>query len=167
MTVELVIEDDRWSSLDLATLATSATGATLARIGLEASVFGIAVLACDDARIAVLNADFRGRPAATNVLSWPAEERGAATPGEAPPPPDPATPELGDIAIAYDTCAAEARAASVPLIAHATHLLVHATLHLLGYDHETDADAELMEGLEVEILGNLGLPDPYRNEPPA
>ena len=71
--------------------------------------------------------------------------------------------ELGDIAISYDTCAAEARAAGKPMTAHVIHLVVHGLLHLLGYDHETDADAALMEGLEVKILGKLGLDDPYRN----
>ena len=69
--------------------------------------------------------------------------------------------ELGDIAISFDTCQAEAEAASKPLQAHVTHLIVHGVLHLLGYDHVDDADATLMEQYEVEILGNLGLDDPY------
>jgi probable rRNA maturation factor len=69
--------------------------------------------------------------------------------------------ELGDIAISYDTCAAEARAAGKPITAHVTHLIVHGVLHLLGYDHIDDTDAALMERLEVEILGKLGLDDPY------
>jgi probable rRNA maturation factor len=98
------------------------------------------------------------------VLSWPAEERGAAVAGEMPPMPRPGrhgAAELGDIAIAYDTCAAEAAATGRPLRDHALHLLVHGTLHLLGFDHERDPDATLMEGLEVEILGKLGVGDPY------
>jgi len=80
----------------------------------------------------------------------------------APAGPDPTgVIELGDIAIAYDTCAGEAAAAGRPMADHVTHLLVHGTLHLLGFDHERDADATLMEGLEVEILGNMGIADPY------
>ena len=77
--------------------------------------------------------------------------------------------ELGDVAIAYDTCAREAVEAGKPLPDHALHLLVHGTLHLLGFDHERDADAELMEGLETEILGVLGVADPYAHlaEAPA
>jgi probable rRNA maturation factor len=68
---------------------------------------------------------------------------------------------LGDIAIAYETCAAEAEVVGKPLAQHTTHLIVHSTLHLLGFDHDRDLDATLMERLEVEILGNLGLADPY------
>jgi probable rRNA maturation factor len=68
---------------------------------------------------------------------------------------------LGDIAIAYDTCAREAADGGKPLADHVTHLIVHAVLHLLGYDHENDPDALLMEGIETEILGKMGLPDPY------
>ncbi len=69
--------------------------------------------------------------------------------------------ELGDIAIAWDTCAREAQAQGKPIAAHVTHLIVHATLHLLGYDHIEDEDAALMEGHEVRILASMGLPDPY------
>ena len=70
--------------------------------------------------------------------------------------------ELGDIAIAYDTCAREAMEAGKDLRDHTLHLLVHGTLHLLGFDHIRDGDAALMEGLETEILGKLGIADPYR-----
>ncbi|WP_439154818.1 rRNA maturation RNase YbeY [Yoonia sp.] len=162
MTVDCVIEDGRWD--DIATLAQTATDATLERLGLEPSVFEISVLACDDIRIAALNADFRDKPQPTNVLSWPSQERGAAVDGEMPQSPAPGPDnELGDIAIAYDTCAREAAAAGKSMADHTTHLLVHGTLHLLGFDHERDRDATLMEGLETEILGKLGLADPYRD----
>lgn len=70
--------------------------------------------------------------------------------------------ELGDIAIAYDTCAREAAEAGKTMRDHTLHLLVHGTLHLLGFDHERDRDATLMEGLETEILGKMGLGDPYK-----
>ena len=163
MTVDCLIEDDRWDALDLAALAEAATDATLAELGLEPSVWDISLMGCDDARIATLNADFRGKPQPTNVLSWPSEERGVAVAGEMPLAPDPADAELGDIAIAWDTCAAEAQAADKPMAEHVTHLIVHATLHLLGFDHDRDADAALMEGLETQILGKMGLDDPYRN----
>ncbi len=164
MTVDCVIEDTRWTELDLETLAAAATAAALDGVGLDGSVWDISLLACDDARIAALNADFRGKPQPTNVLSWPAMERGVAVAGETPSPPDPVDPELGDIAISYDTCAREAAEAAKSMADHTTHLIVHATLHLLGYDHERDADATLMEGLESQILGNMGLADPYREQ---
>ena len=148
--LDLIVEDIRWSTL--AEIAPTAIGATLAHLGLDVPQHEVAVLACDDTRIAALNADFRSKSQPTNVLSWPAAD---LAPGEVPPA------ELGDIAIAYDTCQREAAEQGKPFAAHVTHLLVHATLHLLGYDHQNDADAAQMEHLEVEVLGKLGLPDPY------
>jgi len=163
VSVDCIIEDTRWDTLPFDTLAEIASNAALVRVGLEPSVFEISVLACDDARIAALNADFRAKPTPTNVLSWPSVDRAAITPGEMPVLPQPGPDaEIGDIAIAYDTCAREADDARKPFEAHVTHLIVHGTLHLLGFDHENEPDAALMEGLETEILGNLGLPDPYR-----
>jgi probable rRNA maturation factor len=160
--VDPIIEDPRWDAAELPALAERAAAATLAHLGLDTGAFEIALLACDDARIATLNADFRGKPQPTNVLSWPSEERGAEADGGAPLPPDGDDPELGDIAIAFDTCAREAAERGLPLADHATHLIVHGTLHLLGYDHQRDLDATLMEELETAILGKLGLADPYR-----
>ncbi len=162
MICDCIVEDPRWDSIDIAPLTERAVAAALQGVGLTPSDWEVSLMACDDARIAALNADFRGKPQPTNVLSWPSEERGAALDGETPAPPDAQDPELGDIAIAYDTCAAEAKAAGISMENHTTHLIVHATLHLLGYDHERDADATLMEGLESQILGNMGIADPYR-----
>ena len=163
--VDIVFEEARWQAAGLDALAEAAARATLARLGLAPEGFEIGLLAASDARIAALNAEFRGKPVPTNVLSWPAEERAPAEEGAHPAPPCPGQPEtpesLGDIALAFETCAAEAEAAARPLAEHATHLVVHATLHLLGYDHHSDADATLMEGLEREILASMGLPDPY------
>lgn len=162
MTVDCIIEDGRWTDID--GLAQIATDAVFERLGLEPSIFEVSLLACDDARITALNADFRDKPAATNVLSWPSDERAAAIDGEMPEPPQPGPDqELGDIAIAYDTCAREASEAGKTTRDHTLHLLVHGTLHLLGFDHERDRDATLMEGLETEILGKLGIRDPYRD----
>ncbi|MEQ9259678.1 MAG: rRNA maturation RNase YbeY [Roseovarius sp.] len=162
MLIDLIVEDARWEEAGLHVLAEDAATATLRHLGLDPGDWEISILACDDKRISALNSDFRGKPQATNVLSWPSEERGAEAPGAAPALPDPGPdPELGDIAIAYETCAREAAEAGRPLAHHATHLVVHATLHLLGYDHIRDPDATLMERIEVEILGKLGLPDPY------
>lgn len=157
MIVDLVLEDARWEALGLEALAERACAAALTHLGLRDGE--IAILACDDGRIAALNGDFRDKPRPTNVLSWPSEERAALTPGGDPVPP--VHPELGDIAIAYDTCVREADEAGKPLADHVTHLIVHGTLHLLGYDHIDDKDAALMEGLETEILGKMGLADPY------
>lgn len=163
--VETVIEDARWEAFGLAVLAERAGRAALAAVGLPVEGFAISLMGCDDARIAVLNADFRGKPQPTNVLSWPSEERGAEFVGEVPEVPDPGTADdpdsLGDIAIAFETCAREAEEQDKPFADHVTHLLVHGVLHLLGYDHIEDEDAALMEGLEVRILASLGVSDPY------
>jgi probable rRNA maturation factor len=164
MLVDCLTEDHRWDVLGLEDLAQTAATAVLDRLGLEPAAYEISLLGCGDKRIAELNADFRGKPQPTNVLSWPSAERGALAPGEMPHLPGPSAPgptELGDIAIAWETCAAEAEAAGRNLPDHATHLLVHGTLHLLGFDHDREADALLMEGLETEILLRLGIADPY------
>jgi probable rRNA maturation factor len=158
MIVETVIEDARWQAAGLGTLAETAAAAVLARLGLGAGC-EIALLACDDARIAVLNGDFRDKPQPTNVLSWPAADLAPAAPGGVPDLPAPG--ELGDIAIAWETCTREAADQGKAFDAHVTHLLVHGVLHLLGYDHIDARDAARMEALEVEILANLGIADPY------
>ena len=163
--VDIVIEDDRWEAFGLEPLADRAVRAAFAELGLAPEGFTLCLMGCDDARILELNGDFRGKAKPTNVLSWPSDERAARVEGgtpEAPEPGDEDGPEsLGDIAISYDTCAAEAALAGKPLADHVTHLVVHGVLHLLGYDHIRDGDATLMETTEVRILARLGLSDPY------
>ncbi len=163
MKLELTVEDNRWQGLEA--LSHKAISAVLTFVELDSEVCEVSVLGCDDARIADLNTEFRGKPSATNVLSWPAEDLAPEEPGQEPVSPEPDfTGEipLGDIAISFDTCAREAAEAGKAMDDHVIHLLVHGTLHLLGYDHIRDPDATLMEGIEVEILGKLGIDDPYK-----
>lgn len=115
---------------------------------LEAMAGEVSVLLADDARLQALNRDWRAVDRPTNVLSFPS--------GDAP--------FLGDLALALETARAEAAAEGKPLDHHLSHLLVHGTLHLLGYDHEEDAAAEAMESRETELLAALGIADPYRLE---
>ena len=160
--IDILIEDDRWARAGIAALVHPAISMALEDLGIHGAC--VSVLACDDTRIAALNAEFRDKPAPTNVLSWPEADLSPVEDGAAPRAPDPdpdGSVTLGDIAIAYDTCVAEAKALGKPVSAHVTHLLVHGALHLLGYDHIRDPDATLMQGIEVEILGKLGLDDPY------
>jgi probable rRNA maturation factor len=163
--VDTVIEDARWEAFGLPALAERAGRAALVGLGLPVEGFAVSLMGCDDGRIAVLNADFRGKPRPTNVLSWPSEERGAEFVGEEPERPLPGTADdpkpLGDIAIAWETCAGEAEEQGKPMTDHVTHLIVHGVLHLLGYDHVEEEDAALMETLEVGILASLGVSDPY------
>lgn len=161
--IDVIEEEPRWEALGLEAIALRAARETFAHLQLRAESFEAAVLGVGAARIAALNEAFRGKPVPTNVLSWPAED--LAREGGAPHPPSASidgTVALGDIAICYDTCAREAEIGGLALSDHVTHLIVHGLLHLLGYDHENDTDAELMERAEVEILGKLGIDDPYR-----
>src|SRR5882757_3914190 len=114
----------------------------------------LAVMLTDDSGIRTLNSNWRGIDKPTNVLSFPALQAPAGAPSDAPR-------MLGDIAIAYETTRREADEERKPFDHHLSHLAVHGFLHLIGYDHENDDDAEDMEGLEREILSALGIPDPY------
>ena len=168
--VDLVVEEDGWLDHLPGLQDAADTGAAMAltAAGLDPAAYEIAVLACGDARMARLNADHRGKPVSTNVLSWPAFELSTGRAGGTPsPPPAPiggTRLPLGDVAIALQTCVAEAESAALPLKTHATHLILHSVLHLLGYDHQTDADAELMEGMESRAMISAGFDDPYETE---
>jgi probable rRNA maturation factor len=115
----------------------------------------VAVVLSSDIDVRSLNAQFRGKDAPTNVLSFPSEDAGdfEAVTGETMP--------LGDIIVAYETVMREARDDGKLPLNHLSHLTVHGLLHLAGFDHETDAEAEHMEALEREILATLNVPDPY------
>lgn len=183
VAVEVSVEDARWEAVlgdpeDLAAEAASRALAAAGQAGLPASV---SFLFADDAAVAELNGRFRGKAAPTNVLSWPVWDLRAAARG-APPGAEPArapitcgsadwpgtwaavagdAESLGDVALAFETVAREAAEAGLTLRAHALHLCVHGVLHLLGYDHDRDGDADLMEALERRALLAAGLPDPY------
>jgi len=125
--------------------AIAAAAATLSTPTAE-----LAIVLTDNAAMRLLNRVWRGVDAATNVLSFPNRSTG----GEAA--------LIGDIVLAYETIAAEARQEGKPFAHHLAHLAVHGFLHLLGYDHQRDKDAAAMECLESEILHRLAIPDPYR-----
>ena len=158
LSFEFVLEDTRWQTQDLAAIGIRLGAVIPQYLSLPAQSSAV-VMACDDAQIAQLNKDFRGKPQPTNVLSWPSEELSTKPPGAQPK--QAMDPELGDIAIAYETCVRESREAGLAIVDHLTHLLLHGTLHLLGYDHIDDADADVMEGLEIKMLASLGIPNPY------
>lgn len=126
--------------------------AAIAAAALRVPAAGeVSVLLTDDAAVQALNRDWRGIDAPTNVLSFPATAPKAAG----------APRLLGDIAIAFETLEREAKAEKKPFLHHLAHLAVHGYLHLLGYDHQTDSEAEAMEALEREILAAMRIPDPY------
>ncbi|MEA2926828.1 MAG: putative rRNA maturation factor, partial [Alphaproteobacteria bacterium] len=130
-----------------------AAAAEIVNAGLGESE--LAVMLTDDAGIRTLNSNWRGIDKPTNVLSFPAlQPEGEWKPGDAPR-------MLGDIAIAYETMRREADEEQKSFDQHLSHLAVHGFLHLIGFDHENDDDAEEMEALETQILAHLGIPDPY------
>src|ERR1700691_2241597 len=149
LKIEVIVKSKRWKSNKDAGLvmrrAIAAAAATLSTPAAE-----LAIVLTDNAAMRLLNRIWRGVDAATNVLSFPNKSIG----GEAA--------LIGDIVLAYETIAAEARQEGKPFAHHLAHLAVHGFLHLLGYDHERERDAAAMERLEREILHRLAIPDPYR-----
>jgi probable rRNA maturation factor len=143
--VDVEIDAPAWT-LGLPGAEAVARRAALAALG-AADQRALVVLLTDDESVRDLNARFRGKDAPTNVLAFPA----------------PANPQghLGDIALAFGVCDAEARAQGKSLSDHLSHLVIHGVLHLLGYDHQDDAQAEVMEALERKVLAEMGVPDPY------
>jgi probable rRNA maturation factor len=159
LVVDITVESDAWTTVagfsdrigSVLEASAEEAGAGLA----EAAEVG--VLLCDDATIRALNRTWRGIDKPTNVLSFPLAAPAAL---EAAPP-------LGDIVVAFETAAREADAEGKALSDHATHLIVHGFLHLLGHDHVEPTPAATMEALERRILERLGIPDPYADSLPA
>lgn len=153
--IDIIVDAPDWDSLaDLEALTRDCVRGALAGSGARlAEICEMSVTFCDDAAIRALNAQWRRQDKPTNVLSFP-------TPG-----PLAAKPLLGDIVIAYETVAREAREQGKHLRDHTAHMVVHGFLHLIGYDHETAGEAEAMEALERRIAAALDFPDPYGEAP--
>ncbi len=146
-----------WEELAARAVRAALEGAGYRAVIGDHGTVEVAVRFTDDAEVQELNRDWRGKDAPTNVLSFPmlaADEVDAAL-GESD------DRLMGDIALAYETCAREAAEKNIDVEAHATHLVVHGTLHLLGHDHGDEAAGDAMERLETEILAGLGVADPY------
>jgi probable rRNA maturation factor len=155
MTEVLVVAECWQNEPDAEAVIQRAIAAAAESVDTDVGDAELAVMLTDDPGIRTLNSNWRGIDKPTNVLSFPAlQPEGAPKPGDAPR-------MLGDIAIAYETTRREADAEGKPFEHHLSHLAIHGFLHLIGYDHENDADAEEMESLETEILEQLGIPDPY------
>jgi len=154
-TIDIDIQDKQWLTHLRTARALCRRAALAALVGVPPRLptdVAMAIALASDAAVRVLNRDFRGKDKPTNVLSFPADARATA----------PGAPHfLGDIVLARQTVAREAQTQGKRLADHLTHLVIHGTLHLLGYDHEVDAEAVRMERLEVRILAGLGVRDPY------
>lgn len=156
LVVDIVRLAGAWEDVTDESLARAARAAFVAVRG-DAAPSEVSLLLTDDAQMSALNKSWRGEDGSTNVLSFPLDA-----------PQDGAGPEaLGDVVLACETVAREAAEYGVAAGQHAAHLVVHALLHLMGYDHISDQEAEIMEHLEVSILGSLGLANPYSLQSPA
>jgi probable rRNA maturation factor len=155
MTVEAEVWGDEARWRPLAETVATAVAKRDELIVPEAAELSLVLT--DDARIRLLNRDWRGFDKPTNVLSFPGADADEEEPG----------PLLGDVVVAFETTAREAEAAGTRFDDHLAHLLVHGLLHLFGFDHETDEEAEEMEALETDILAGLGIADPYAETDPA
>jgi probable rRNA maturation factor len=154
LEIEVIVESPSWEARPEAeNIVCAALGQAADVIGTDFRNCMVAVLLTDDAAMRRLNAQWRDIDKPTNVLSFPAAPQLARGEDEAKP--------LGDIAISYETTTREAREEHKEFVHHLAHLTVHGFLHLLGYDHETDSQAETMEQLERAVLRRFGIPDPY------
>lgn len=154
LDIALAVEAGVWPpEAELLGLVERAAGAAFAELRLARNnPSELSVVFTDDAAVQALNAEWRGKDKPTNVLSFPAfpPARGGQLP-----------PMLGDIVLAAETVAREAAEEKKPIENHVSHLVIHGLLHLLGYDHETDDEAEEMEAVERAALARLAIPDPY------
>ena len=154
MTIAIEVEDEAWARLPgLEALAVNALKATLAARGVADAETEVFVLFTDDSTIAKMNAEWRGLAEPTNVLSFPAPDNLPLPAGEPKP--------LGDIVLASGVIAAEAHDQGKTLHDHCAHLIVHGCLHLLDHNHADEAEAAIMEQLEIDILKGLGISNPY------
>lgn len=153
-TIEVAVAAEEWRAAVTEPEAICHRVVTAVLNGESVPRSEVSVLLADDRFVTDLNRDYRGIDRPTNVLSFPA--------GEAQPAPGDSLVLLGDVVVALETVRREAAAEGRSVGDHLAHLLVHGTLHLLGYDHERDDEAEAMEARETDLLAGLGIADPYR-----
>lgn len=156
LSIDVVVESPLWER-EPGAEAVVRQALAEAAAALSTKPAELAIVLTDDSAIRTLNREWRSIDRPTNVLSFPMQGLPPTSGGLTGGPPV----LLGDIVIAYETTAEEARAESKPFRDHLAHLAVHGFLHLLGYDHDSDSDAEAMEGIERSILARLDIPDPY------
>ena len=159
LEIEIVRHSDLWDSIEVSgdALSRAALAAFAASSAAPDAPCEVTLVLTDDDEMRELNRTWRGKDSSTNVLSFPAGEPVGEAHGEPSP--------LGDIVLAGETVIEEAKLKGIPAADHAAHLVVHGMLHLLGFDHERDADAERMEALETKVLAGLGIADPYAGDP--
>ena len=161
IVVETTVEnwpDALWPGVSARAVTATIAATPHADLATTPAAIEISIRLTSDAEVRTLNRQYRQQDKPTNVLSFPMVQPDLI---DAIANTDDGEVLLGDIVLAYETCAREAADRSVPLEDHATHLIVHGVLHLLGYDHMNDADADTMEAVEHDVMATLGLHDPY------
>lgn len=160
IALDVAVACEEWRRIDddVVGICRETAMATLRHLGAGGRPAELSIVLADDATVTDLNRRYRGQDKPTNVLSFPGEDEGlAACRGSL----DGFPVMLGDVILAAETVFAEARAQGKPATHHLRHLVVHGVLHLLGFDHEKEEEAERMEGIEKTVLAGLGVPDPY------
>jgi probable rRNA maturation factor len=158
LEIEIVRHSELWDSIEVSgdALSRAALAAFAASSAAPDAPREVTLVLTDDDEMRELNRTWRGKDSSTNVLSFPVGEPVGEAHGEPSP--------LGDIVLAGEAVIEEAKVKGIPAADHAAHLVVHGMLHLLGFDHERDADAERMESFETKVLAGLGIADPYAGD---
>lgn len=152
--IELCLEDDNWRGVEeLESKMVACVSAALKQANQGDEIASLTIVLADNQRVEALNNDWRDKQKPTNILSFPAPAHSLNDEGHA---------YLGDLILAYGVIFDEAGTQTKPFVTHLCHLVVHGVLHLLGYDHQNDEEADYMEQLEIKAMAALGLPDPYQ-----
>ena len=167
MIINITFKDKRWVKIPLEEIAKGALKLIIDKFLGEDNNFEISILASDDTEIRELNKNFRGNDSSTNIISWPEHEIQSNQLDHNPDLVDKLKSGferltfLGNLAISFDRCSSEAEEKNIKFEDHVLHLLLHGCLHLIGFDHQNELDANLMEDIEIRLLSVVGIKNPY------
>ena len=167
MKINVIFNDKRWVKIPLQEITKSALKLIIDRFLAKHNSFEVSILATNDTEIRELNKNFRGNDSGTNIISWPEKEIQSRKQGHFPVQIDKFKPDsegiifLGNLAISFERCSTEAEERNIYFEDHILHLLLHGCLHLIGFDHQNELDATLMENIEIRLLSGVGIKNPY------
>ena len=167
MKINIIFKDKRWMKIPLEEIAKGALKLIADRFAAKENNFEISILASNDNEIKELNKNFRGTDSITNIISWPEQESQSRQAGHLPIKMDKFKSDsegiifLGNLAISFERCSTEAKEKNTYFEDHILHLLLHGCLHLIGFDHQNESDATLMENIEIRLLSGVGIKNPY------
>jgi probable rRNA maturation factor len=167
MIINITFKDKRWVKIPLEEIGKGALKLIIDKFLGQDNNFEVSILASDDVEIRELNKNFRRIDSSTNIISWPEHETQLNQPGHIPDLVDKLKSGfeglnfLGNLAISFDRCSIEAEEKNIHFEDHVLHLLLHGCLHLIGFDHQNELDANLMEDIEIRLLSGVGIKNPY------